>query len=301
MSHQAVDHVLKHSPSRGAARLVELVLGVHAGPDGTNSWPSASTIARQANLSERAVREALATLRAGGLIVDTGESPKRTRTYRVAHAVYGAEKGADGAGVQTAQGADGAGGRVQTAPGEGADGAPKAKAEPSLKRTAAARATPNDLLDDVLRRLNGAGRIDRSKLADLIAEHPGKDHRAAADDVAAWAKRQGKPLHSTLGAYRSALDRLPDPPPPPPQPDPPTDEARDAWAAARDRLHARTGSNFDIWLEPLRLLGQDGDQLILGSPPELAAWVRDGYSAAIGSALGGRPYRIDALPQAVTA
>lgn len=135
MSHQAVAHVLSYSSSRLAARLVELVLASHARPDGTGAWPSVATIAREANLSERAVREALATLRAAGLIIDTGESPRRTRTYNVAHAAY-PPKGADGAGVQTAQDADGAGLRVQTVPEDPARPAPKPSVEPFRNRTA---------------------------------------------------------------------------------------------------------------------------------------------------------------------
>ncbi|HEY5262123.1 MAG TPA: DnaA/Hda family protein, partial [Solirubrobacteraceae bacterium] len=51
--------------------------------------------------------------------------------------------------------------------------------------------------------------------------------------------------------------------------------------ALRDDLGERT---YDLWLAPLRCVGVDGDTLILDGPPEVAAWARARYGAALRSA-----------------
>lgn len=60
--------VLNRSKSKGTARLVLLGIANHDGDGG--SWPSVATLARYANVSERAVQDALASLqRLGELVV----------------------------------------------------------------------------------------------------------------------------------------------------------------------------------------------------------------------------------------
>jgi chromosomal replication initiator protein len=48
--------------------------------------------------------------------------------------------------------------------------------------------------------------------------------------------------------------------------------------ALRDSVGERT---FELWLAPLRCLGLDGETLVLDGPPEVAAWARARYSAAL--------------------
>jgi helix-turn-helix protein len=87
--------VLRHSDTTLADRLVLLVLADHAKEDGTASWPSVATIAREARLSERQAQYSLRALEDSGAIVQTGRSRSGTHIYEVAM-----EGGADSAGVQ---------------------------------------------------------------------------------------------------------------------------------------------------------------------------------------------------------
>jgi len=59
--------VWANSPTSGNERLVLLVLAdVCSRDDGTDCWPSAATIARKANISDRSVRRVIARLDADG-------------------------------------------------------------------------------------------------------------------------------------------------------------------------------------------------------------------------------------------
>lgn len=83
MSYQAVNWVLKHSCSAGAARLVLLSIASHADEFGLNSWPSQKTIAKESNLSEFWVSKAVGKLVAlGELKALPPSKTSRVKSYR---------------------------------------------------------------------------------------------------------------------------------------------------------------------------------------------------------------------------
>lgn len=84
MSAKQVRRVLEHSQSRGGTRLVLLVIAEHAHDDGTGSWPSKSTMAREANMKPRQVQRNLRELEAMGEvhIAPQAGGSKHTRTDR---------------------------------------------------------------------------------------------------------------------------------------------------------------------------------------------------------------------------
>jgi len=70
MSIAVMNWVWANSPTAGNERLVLLALAdACSRDDGTGCWPSAATIARQANVSARTVRRVIARLEAGGHVV----------------------------------------------------------------------------------------------------------------------------------------------------------------------------------------------------------------------------------------
>ena len=82
MSVEAVRYVLERSKTKGAQRLILLVIAEHANKDGV-AWPGIETIARLANCSERYVKKTIACLDAGELILDRGGGRRRTHRYRI--------------------------------------------------------------------------------------------------------------------------------------------------------------------------------------------------------------------------
>jgi hypothetical protein len=63
MSIEALSIVLNHSKAKGAAKLVLLGIANHLGPDADEgAWPSQSRLAGYANVSDRAVRDAIDVL-----------------------------------------------------------------------------------------------------------------------------------------------------------------------------------------------------------------------------------------------
>src|ERR1700722_18029502 len=67
MSISVMNWVWANSPTSGNERLVLLALAdACSRDDGTGCWPSAATIARKANISDRTVRRVIARLEAGG-------------------------------------------------------------------------------------------------------------------------------------------------------------------------------------------------------------------------------------------
>lgn len=112
MSVHVISWVLTNSEAKLGDRLVLIALADHASADGTDSYASVKTLAREARLSERAVQYALKSLKQDGYIVKAGEGPHGTTNYTV---LMG---GADFAGVQNPS-------------SEGAGSAP----EPSLEPT----------------------------------------------------------------------------------------------------------------------------------------------------------------------
>lgn len=83
MSIHILSWVLRNSPTRLGARLVLIVLADHAAEDGASAYPSVATIAREANLSRRAVQTALRELEAEKHIKPIGESRFGTTEYQI--------------------------------------------------------------------------------------------------------------------------------------------------------------------------------------------------------------------------
>jgi len=79
--------VWANSPTSGNERLVLLALAdACSRDDGTGCWPSAATIARKANISDRTVRRVIARLEAEGhVLVQRGGS---TNSYTVVTGIH---------------------------------------------------------------------------------------------------------------------------------------------------------------------------------------------------------------------
>lgn len=82
MSVEAVRHVLEQSKTRGAQRLILLVVAEHADRNGI-AWPSVETIARLANCSQRFVKATIAKLKTGELVIERGGGRGRSNRYRI--------------------------------------------------------------------------------------------------------------------------------------------------------------------------------------------------------------------------
>jgi DNA-binding MarR family transcriptional regulator len=83
--------VWANSPTSGNERLVLLALAdACSRDDGTGCWPSAATIARKANISDRTVRRVIARLEADGhLVVHRGGGRAgATNSYTVVTAIH---------------------------------------------------------------------------------------------------------------------------------------------------------------------------------------------------------------------
>jgi chromosomal replication initiator protein len=70
------------------------------------------------------------------------------------------------------------------------------------------------------------------------------------------------------------------------------------WSRLQAELRRRVpDSTYDIWLEPLRWGGIDGDRAILLAPAEVRAWVQERFSgvldAAARDAFGDQPLRVE--------
>jgi len=85
MSVEAMAIVLNHSRARGAAKLVLLGIANHINPDNDGAWPSQAKLAQYANVSDRAVRDAVEALVALGELhyeVGAGTSATQYKTNR---------------------------------------------------------------------------------------------------------------------------------------------------------------------------------------------------------------------------
>jgi len=85
MSVEAITVVLHHSQARGAAKLVLLGVANHINPDNDGAWPSQATLAKYANVSDRAVRTAIDQLvELGELAVEVGggQAPSQYKPNR---------------------------------------------------------------------------------------------------------------------------------------------------------------------------------------------------------------------------
>jgi hypothetical protein len=110
--------------------LVLLALADHASDDGGSAYPSVNTLAAKARLSRRAVFDALARLKASGLIVPDGTGPRGTVAYRVCMGVQSLHHP-----VHRLHGADAASVRPATPGGadSGTQGVRQAAPEPSFE------------------------------------------------------------------------------------------------------------------------------------------------------------------------
>ncbi len=128
--------VLKHSEETLGRRLVLLVLADHAKEDGTCSWPSVATIAKEARLSERQAQYALRGLEQAEppAIVKTGVTKTGTRVYSVNM------KGAISAPLENGKGVQSTTTGVQSI-------APEPSLEPSLEATPNGVARQNPIWD----------------------------------------------------------------------------------------------------------------------------------------------------------
>ncbi len=68
--------------------------------------------------------------------------------------------------------------------------------------------------------------------------------------------------------------------------DPSNPDLNAVWQATRDRLRASVPeSTFRLWLEPLEVVGADGETLYLSAPEGVRAWAERRYSTLVGEAL----------------
>ena len=82
MSFEAIRWILENSKTKGAQRLILVVIAEHADKNGL-AWPSVETIARLANCSERFVKQTIAKLESGELVIERGGGRGRSNRYRI--------------------------------------------------------------------------------------------------------------------------------------------------------------------------------------------------------------------------
>lgn len=140
MSVHVLSWVLRHSDETLGRRLVLIVLADHAKEDGTSSWPSVNTIAREARMTRRPVQAALRQLEASGAITPTGTSRQGTTIYTIE---MGGAESAQGGADATREGA-------LEKRGRGAAAAPEPSLEPSETLAPAEPARARDLVWDEL-------------------------------------------------------------------------------------------------------------------------------------------------------
>jgi DNA-binding IscR family transcriptional regulator len=91
MSIAVMNWVWANSPASGNERLVLLALAdACSRDDGTGCWPSAATVARKANISDRSVRRVIARLEADGqvLVHRGGGRAGSTNSYTVVMVIH---------------------------------------------------------------------------------------------------------------------------------------------------------------------------------------------------------------------
>lgn len=81
MSIEALSIVLNHSKAKGAAKVILIGIANHLGPDADDgAWPSQARLAGYANITDRAVRDAIDTLVSlGELRVEQAAGPSRNQ------------------------------------------------------------------------------------------------------------------------------------------------------------------------------------------------------------------------------
>lgn len=134
MSIKVIQWVWDCSQSKNAERLVLLAIADNAADDGSHAYPSLAELQRKANLSERAVRDALRRLEAAGeLRTHVGGGRGGTNYYTVVMTPCSRVNPAESAPPRQRKGAESAGGEGQNLPGGGAESAPGTVPEPSFE------------------------------------------------------------------------------------------------------------------------------------------------------------------------
>lgn len=82
MSIEVMSWVWKHSKSSGTSKFVLLAIADNAWDDGTNAWPSITTISRKTGLSSRTVQRCIQTLCEMGEL-EWSDRPGHSNLYRV--------------------------------------------------------------------------------------------------------------------------------------------------------------------------------------------------------------------------
>lgn len=178
MSVEAISWVLNHAPVENpTSKLVLIALANHARPDGSAAFPSVGTIERYTCLSERAIRQHLASLEESGIIercdpaIVAAHIPRSDRRptgwnlrIGVQQVQVAAERGASRAATGCTSFLDG----VQEVPDRGAGGAPKPYIEPSIEPSIETESEPKALTASQYR--NDAIRLC-NLLADLMVEN----------------------------------------------------------------------------------------------------------------------------------
>lgn len=82
MSMRLIEAVRQHSRAKGTARMVLLFLAHYANDEGI-AWPSQATLAQDANITDRSVRDALALLVALGEIIRVVRGRRATVTWQI--------------------------------------------------------------------------------------------------------------------------------------------------------------------------------------------------------------------------
>lgn len=101
MSIEAYGRVWKYSRARGTARVVLLAIADHANAEGGNAYPSVRRIAEMANVCQRSVQNALASLRESGELVAVARHRSGTTIYRLSLGNQEADTGRREAGPPT--------------------------------------------------------------------------------------------------------------------------------------------------------------------------------------------------------
>jgi chromosomal replication initiator protein len=69
----------------------------------------------------------------------------------------------------------------------------------------------------------------------------------------------------------------------------PDDDLAALWRQVSDELRASfPGSTYDLWIDPLRIVGRHGSTVFVASPPAIRAWVERRYGGSIVRAIARR-------------
>jgi hypothetical protein len=214
MSVEAMTWAFKHADCSGNDRVVLLVLANHAWPDGTHAFPAHETIATEARIAERTVRDCLKRLEAAGLVTRAGKVG-RTVNYSlpiIAATPAGTDIPADSRNIPADSRTD-SGSRLP----------PNRKKEPSKKPSdslehAAVRAEINSspwrpVLEPILAVAQAKGcEFVPGQIVAACEKRPDRAHSVEAERFREWwldELRANQPIKSIAGRWRTWLTRAP--------------------------------------------------------------------------------------------